>query len=454
MRHMISAPQKPRSGAPSRHLHPISAPEFASRFRHTLEYPDGRFAFFLGAGCSISSGIPSAADLSKRWMRQLHKWRGKPADYEAWASQELPGYTDDDAARFYPIVMDTVFPTAALRQVEIERMIEGHDPGFGYAVLARLMTDARLRGKCNFALTTNFDDLVADAIYLYTRRKPLVITHHSLSPYVGISRTRPLVLKLHGDAWVAPLSTVPELETISADFAAIIEKMAAELGIVFIGYGGNDDGITKALAALDSRTLKWGIYWVNDRVPETAFGEWLVDRGAVWVKHLDFDQLMALLQTELVLDHPDYERFNALRLNYVRTFERLVESVEAQPYSEEKNRLSAALGSATEMSDDWRVWASYARKHKDLTRGRKIFENAITRFPGCAPLLGSYANFLADQAHDPRAADHFYRLALEADGSSVDVLTDYSVFLEETSRPHKARILSEKASQLARNEHS
>ena len=48
---------------------------------------------------------------------------------------------------------------------------------------------------------TNFDDMVADALYLYTQKKPLVMVHESLASFVDTGRTRPTVLKLHGDAF-------------------------------------------------------------------------------------------------------------------------------------------------------------------------------------------------------------------------------------------------------------
>ena len=35
---------------------------------------DRSFAFILGAGASVTSGIPSGGTLAKRWLEELHSW--------------------------------------------------------------------------------------------------------------------------------------------------------------------------------------------------------------------------------------------------------------------------------------------------------------------------------------------------------------------------------------------
>ena len=46
-------------------LRKMNAGEFARRLQIDSLMPDKRFAFFIGAGCSISSGIPGAGLLVK-----------------------------------------------------------------------------------------------------------------------------------------------------------------------------------------------------------------------------------------------------------------------------------------------------------------------------------------------------------------------------------------------------
>lgn len=427
----------------------ITAAEFVGRFKYMMQNHDARFAFFLGAGCSISSGIPAAAELTETWLRRVYSWSGTKEPYAIWSRKEFPGYNPHDAAKYYASVIDRYFPYAAQRQMEIENIIEGKIPGFGYAVLARLLAKDNVGGRCNFVLTTNFDDLVSDACYLYNGTKPLVIAHHSLCSFVEITRTRPLVLKLHGDARIEPLNTDKEAASINQEIGHCVNKLAREVGIIFIGYGGNDSTISEILSSIDVGLLRRGLYWVNESIPDTPFGSWLYEQRATWVRHRDFDQLMALMWAEFGLDQPDYERFDILMRAYRNTFERLVNSVENQPKGADKQVLSAAVNCVAETSDDWKIWTKYALGHRNLTEARRIFEAAMKKFPSNASLINSYANFLGDRAHEYALAEHYYNEALRIDPECLDTLTDYAVFLEDTRQNNdKAEALLLKAEEV------
>lgn len=56
-------------------LRKISSLEFARRISNDCDVVDKNYALFLGAGCSVSSGIPDAASLTKKWMRELFEKR-------------------------------------------------------------------------------------------------------------------------------------------------------------------------------------------------------------------------------------------------------------------------------------------------------------------------------------------------------------------------------------------
>ena len=67
----------------------------------------------------------------------------------------------------------------------------------------------------NVLLTTNFDDLVADALFLFTQTRPLVIPHETLAPYIRSTRTRPLIVKLPSDRRLSPYSTPADTATLA-----------------------------------------------------------------------------------------------------------------------------------------------------------------------------------------------------------------------------------------------
>jgi hypothetical protein len=189
-------------------LRKMRADEFARRLKVASSEPDKRFAFFLGAGCSVSSGIPAAAGLVKdHWLPRLRDLKApNRKDLSEWVKQEIfSDYQSEKASEWYGKVIDKIFLQPEERQREIEKLCDGRFPSFGYAALASLV--ALEGGGFSVVLTTNFDDLVADALYLFTQARPLVIQHESLASFIRPTRTRPLVVKLHGDHRLSPQNT-------------------------------------------------------------------------------------------------------------------------------------------------------------------------------------------------------------------------------------------------------
>ena len=117
--------------------------------------PDRHYVFWLGAGCSVSSGIPASSSLVRDiWLPRLHSWQDTQESVETWAINAFPGYSPETPGLSYGPVMDKRFPVPDERQRETERLCEGRIPGFGYAVLAALMS--RPDGIFSASLTTNW----------------------------------------------------------------------------------------------------------------------------------------------------------------------------------------------------------------------------------------------------------------------------------------------------------
>lgn len=179
-------------------LRRMAAGECVRRLKAASEQIDKRLAFFLGAGCSVSSGIPDAATLVEcEWLPYLRDMRiPESRDVEmlpkkevnALAKEEFPEYDPMNPAALYGALIERLFPFPGERQSEIERPCDGKFPGFGYAVLAKQV--ALEGGAFSVVLTTNFDDLMADALYLFANTRPLVIQHEWLAGYIRATRAR------------------------------------------------------------------------------------------------------------------------------------------------------------------------------------------------------------------------------------------------------------------------
>ncbi|MDD4446324.1 MAG: SIR2 family protein [Methanothrix sp.] len=406
--------------------------EFVRRLKHDIEdVDDSKFVFFIGAGCSVSSGIPCAKDLANIWLRRLKKLRkGNDDNLEEWAKQEFSNYTLESAANHYGRIIEDLFLRPEARQREIEQLTEGKDPGFGYAVLAKLMSHEKYGGHCNAALTVNFDDMIADALYLYTHKKPLVIVHDSLVGFVRSSRKRPLVLKLHGDARLEPKNTGSETSELADNVKVVLKKFLSETGLIFIGYGGHDESIANILNELPREARPWGVFWINKDVPDGNIGKWIRERKAVWVDHTDFDELMLLIWNEFKLSHPEESRFTKLMDAYKSTFANLSKKLDLAPESETKKELSSSLNKAISEAP---LWGSLVEAERNWKTNPDMSENiyiySINKYPYDSRLLGIYGNFLYKYRKNYDKAEEYFKKSLEIKPNDSIILRAYADFL-------------------------
>lgn len=410
----------------------ITAEEFARRLKVTSSQPDKRFAFFLGAGCSVSSGIPSAGDLvSQCWLPRLRDIRAPHwNDLNAWAKEEFLTYDPKNPAAFYGDVMEKLFLQPEERQLEVEALCEGRFPGFGYAVLSSLM--ALEGGRSNIALTTNFDDLLADALYLFTQARPLVIHHESLANYIRPTRTRPLVVKLHGDNRLSPQNTTEETRSLKKEIEQQVRTVLHDRGLIFIGYGGNDNGIRRMLEALPQEGLPLGVFWVSAREAQGIIRPWLAARNAVWVHKGDFDELMLLVRDAFELAHPDGTRFKALFEQYTDTYNALSSRIKSLPDTAPG---APALKEAVERTDrsfsGWSAVELAARSVEKVNpdQADAIYTEGLKQFPKSAYLLSAYAIFLARVRRDYDRAKKLFTIAMSLASDSPKIRCEYASFL-------------------------
>lgn len=410
----------------------ISANEFSKRLKADSDMPDGRFAFFLGAGCSVSSGIPTAGSLVRNdWLPRLRDLRApERKDLDVWAKEQFPEYDPENPAASYGPVMGQLFLQQEVRQLEVERLCDGKFPAFGYAVLATLV--AQKKGVFNVVLTTNFDEMVPDALYLYTRARPLVIGHESLAGYIRPTRTRPLVVKLHGDFRLSPQNTSTETEMIKQEVERQIANLLHDRGLIVMGYGGNDQGIAKMLKALPKESLPFGIYWVSGSEPQGILRPWLEERSAVWIQNSDFDEMMLLIRDAFGLTHPDQKPFEAVFRKYGEMYKALSDRILAKTTDTVE---SAALKDAVERADrdlsGWlAVYTEASRVEKsDPQRADQIYRDGLEKYPDAYQLLMSYANFLQVIEKDFDRAEEYYKKALELNPEDAITLGAYAYFL-------------------------
>lgn len=407
--------------------------EFSKRFCHRVLEHGQPVTWFLGAGCSISSGIPGAGALTLRWLGELREMQSAKVSLEVFASREFPGFDRKDPAVSYAPVFSRRHPAPAERQREIERICAKGNPSYGYATLAQILAHPTAGALCNTVLTTNFDDLIADALYLYGHRekRPQIITHDALARYMSIRSTRPTVVKLHGDAMFDPRNLEAETEHISDDLAQNLYPILQDSALVFVGYGGNDRSVCSFLRAFLRRGLSHPVFWVGTTEPCSEMGKWLDEKGAQRVLHRDFDRLMHVLRGELGIPLVSKEDWLLGWEQYVEQFQQFERNIEADPEGSEKAAMRRASSTAesTLSKERKRLRRATALQWDDPRGAQREFKKALAEFPTSVLLHAAYASFVFKRLGDIDTADKMFQTALQLSPEDVQILNDYSAFL-------------------------
>jgi len=401
-----------------------------------------KFAFFLGAGCSISSGIPGSKELVSRWLESYYQEEtgcnpdSEDPEYLNWLNYNFPGYTYENGADYYRPVIEKLYPNTEERKAAFAKLIEGKDPAFGYGVLAQLVGNSDYGEYCNIILTTNFDDLIADAFYLYSYKKPLVVSHGSLAGFVRLTDRIPIILKLHGDVMFEIENTEDETNEIDKRFRDRLNEILREMGIIFIGYGGNDIGILKILTELSQEHLQNGIYWINNELPNSdEFTDWLSAREAIWVKTDNFDKLMLILFQKFELFHPDCYRCNRVLDNYYETAKKM----KGELKSDKEIAAYVEVLKSTKMIKGtiWEIWSQANKIEKrDPKAARRIYEEGLRKFQSDAVLSSLYGIFLKNIIKDYDNAEKYFKKALALGPTNAKVNSDYAAFLSTVRKDY------------------
>lgn len=293
----------------------ISAKRLASTIKEGRAHKE-RFCFILGSGASVESGIKIGTQLEKQWMDEMNcspgfrevcrnaaalKAAGKlEYDFEAdilpkWQNNEKLGseyYFDIYTLRFFPNHRNGYFC--------FEEMIANAKPSFGYNALAQILADGQ---GSNLVITTNFDSLVEDALFIYTDKKPLVVNHELLADYAEDANiTQPIIAKVHRGLFFDPLNRKEETDQLKGSWSEVLRSIFHVYTPVVVGYGGGDKSLMDLLEAEDVK-MKNGIYWCylerEGSLPDERIQKLVTKKNGCLVKTAGFDAVMLSLGNAL-----------------------------------------------------------------------------------------------------------------------------------------------------------
>ena len=279
-------------------MNEISLKCFLHSFKESC-YNEGRYCFILGAGASKESGIKTGIEMANIWYDEIHS---RYSQYEInqlistlgleEASFENKNYFDIYDLRFYPNYQNGYS--------YIERIMESAQPSYGYYPLAMQLANT----NNNLVITTNFDSMVEDALFIYTDKRPVVVGHELLASYININSKRPIIAKIHRGLFFEPFSRRTELVGLSEKWKQVLRTAFQVFTPIVIGYAGGDNSLMDFLKD-DSVEMK-GFYWCYYK------GEVLSDeiRGLIELKNgcaipIDgFDSMMFSLSEIYPTDSP------------------------------------------------------------------------------------------------------------------------------------------------------
>ncbi len=267
-----------------------------------------RHSYFLGAGASISSGVPTASQCLWQWKRTLFATRHPQIDYQLtdptlpsvreriqkWLDGEgvHPPLDDQDEYSHYA---EACYPIAADRSQYFRALVGGANPHAGYKLLA-LLADARL---VRSIWSTNFDGLAARAI----RGGTATAIEVGLDSATRIDRAQALdevlCVSLHGDYRYDRLkNTSSELQEQDRTLRDALVRELHDSTLIVLGYSGRDDSVVSALESAYCTSGPGRLFWcsrsevVPERVQDIVRNARNAGHEAFVVPGCDFDDVL------------------------------------------------------------------------------------------------------------------------------------------------------------------
>ena len=426
----------------------ITTVGFLSEFlRRHESMGDRPFCWVLGSGASIQSGIPTGSALVAQWLKELHEMEDlEQHPIERWATAEnleIPEFDYSKAAHYYPWVYRRRyrdFPEQGY--AFLEKAMERAEPSYGYSVLAQIMAGTQHKA----AVTTNFDNLVADALAVYTRALPLVCGHESLTGFIRPNLQRPLVAKIHRDLLLNPKSDPTELEKLPGEWSSALTTIFESYTPIVIGYGGNDGSLMGFLKSLPR--IKGGIFWCHRSgdTPDSRIHEVLDQHQGRLVPILGFDELMLQLWEKLGLASPlpGLQKTHDQRVtSWQEQFETLSKKLREpgkDPASEQEmkpaRQAAAAAVERLTKEKDWWAWQLKANAEADPEKVEAIYREGLNDFPRSAQLTGIFALFMQNDRKEYDEAERLYRKALELDPTHANITGDFAIFMANVRKEY------------------
>lgn len=279
----------------------ISPKAFIHMFGEAQKY-NRRFCFILGSGASREGGIPTGVEMAKNWADELKN------KYEETELQNLMKKLDiksitPTSENYFGIYELRYYPDYQEGYAYFERELEKGVPSLGHHALAKI-----LAGKThNLAITTNFDSLIEDALFIYANEHPLLVGHESLAGFINLNVDRPIVAKIHRSLYFHPYNRQKETHGLDQEWQETLKKSFMVYTPVVIGYAGGDQSLMEFLKEEDVKMN--GLYWCywKKETPSQEIIDLVKSKNGCLIPIEGFDYFMYMLSRRMKFENPDKE---------------------------------------------------------------------------------------------------------------------------------------------------
>lgn len=433
---------------------------FLDEFRRIDEtMADRRFCFLLGSGASASSGIPTGSQLVRIWIEELQaRYDDQDLPVERWATAEnlrIPDFRFDSADEFYPQVFERRFEEDKdSGYAYLERLMENKFPAVGYFALSCILSRTRHR----VVITTNFDNLVSDALLYSTDTFPLVLGHEALAGFARADLRRPLVAKLHRDLFLQPKNDISGTSELDKSWHDALTRLLATYTPIVIGYGGNDGSLMDFMLQLPASTFPGGIFWCYSKTESPPTNPKIMDllssQGGRFIPVDNFDTILFQISTLLNLSPTNEALFQSISRRSEKIRANLEQTLGAYSSSEDGD---IPDGQVTPLQREVikdvirpplhrnaMEWILAAKSETNLSHKRRIYEDALKSFGANADLHYSYAHFLGEEVARTKNSQHValaeghFRKSIELQPGNPNLRVGYAIFLRDQNRLSEA----------------
>nr|MDA8134497.1 tetratricopeptide repeat protein [Desulfobacteraceae bacterium] len=278
--------------------------------------------------------------------------------------------------------------------------------------------------------------LSEDALFIYTKEKPMVIGHESLAAFIQTHTSRPCIIKIHRDLLFAPKNTDDEVCKLPEHFRKSLNQIFYYYTPLVIGYGGNDGSLMGFLDSLDH--IEGGIYWFSRGEASDLsqpIQQLLEKKDGITIKIPGFDELMIQMGNKLGLERLDKKLVEIAEKRSEKYRDDLEKLTKKENTTDETKQALSDIASRGD-NKDWLYYAMKASKEKNIDKKEAIYKEGINALPESPELHGSYAIFLSDIRKDYDAAETFYKKAIQLDPEDPDYTGNYAIFLSDIRKDY------------------